>query len=920
MALLSARVKNVLSADTVVLVPPRTTAVPAPERILTLSHVQPVPTFEAKEFVRHLLIGKEVRFSVSYKHPNGKEFGDILTPICDSLTEYLVEKGVVEVKDHGEESDFVDGLRQLAIGAKSGANGPNSRASGAELVPLDDKIIANSVTRPIDTVVERVISGDRLMVRLLVSKRQHVATAVLLAGYKSPRTDAAEGAGPDSAQSQVDAAVASRAKQYVEDKLLIRDHVKVKIIGESQTGVPIVVVEHPSGNNLHEKMVENGYGTVVDWQSTMVGSGEMGKLRRAEAVAREMGRGVHSTGAGASAGASGPNSSTSGPSASTTAGAGARVTTKTLRPGLTFSGTITRILQADTLVIRLPGSSDAVEEVTVQLASVRAPKPSDTTVTSNKAYAQALANTAREFVRAQAIGKTATVYVDGFRPPNADLGLAGRFLISATISGTDLSELVVQNGWAGVIKHSRATSAERALNWDRLVDLEARASQAGKGIHAKDVAKVLTVGTRTVDASENNARARSFLSQFRKRTTGYHVDFVPALNRLKLYNPKEGMKLTLVLGGLANEKTPFGDQAVTWMNGKILQRNVEFEVWDVDKMGGFIGNLYRGRDGTVQGYLVGQGWVATGPRGTSDELERAEAVAKENKKGLWANWSEAGAGASASGANSGTSADAAGASAASTSFLDIETTFIAPDGTIYYHDLAAAAQAQFKAFREEFDAFHRQNPSATAASHDLPYNLTKPPKKGELVSVLLGENGKYYRGKVLGYDKVTGLYEVKHIDYGNVDQVTLSALRALPSFYGLHVTPSFAGACKLKHVTLPPAKAVSYLDEALEVLDELTVERTLVLAVPGGPSSGASAGPVAPALDPPGAILYDAKESLKDSSYTINKKLVEEGYGIVEASTTRDEFYHELVAAQDRAIEGHKGCWEYGRVSYEDED
>ena len=88
--------------------------------------------------------------------------------------------------------------------------------------------------------------------------------------------------------------VAQQAKQFVEDKLLTtKAELTCSIIGESQTGVPIAIINHPSGNNIHEKLLELGYAEVVDWQSTLVGSSTMSVLRKAEQTAKALGKGIY---------------------------------------------------------------------------------------------------------------------------------------------------------------------------------------------------------------------------------------------------------------------------------------------------------------------------------------------------------------------------------------------------------------------------------------------------------------------------------------------------------------------------------------------------------------------------------------------------------------------------------------------------
>ena len=213
----------------------------------------------------------------------------------------------------------------------------------------------------------------------------------------------------------------------------------------------------------------------------------------------------------------------------------------------------------------------------MQLASLRGPRPNDTTVTKNPQQQQALVLMAREFTRTHTIGKNASMYIDGFREANSELNLDSRFLVSLSISGKDLSEILVSSGFATVIKHNKQTSHDRSLNWDKLVELEEKQKRDGKrGVfYSGDISKILTIGTRVVNASESFTKAKTFFSGFSKkgRISGYHVEFVSAANRVRLYNPKEGTKLTLILGGLSNDRnSDSGSEGLDYMNRKVLAK------------------------------------------------------------------------------------------------------------------------------------------------------------------------------------------------------------------------------------------------------------------------------------------------------------------------------------------------------------
>lgn len=79
-----AKVKSVLSADTLVL----TSATGTQERTLSLAYLQSPRlqanekyAFEARELLRTLLLGKQVKFWILYKNASNREFGDVSTPI-----------------------------------------------------------------------------------------------------------------------------------------------------------------------------------------------------------------------------------------------------------------------------------------------------------------------------------------------------------------------------------------------------------------------------------------------------------------------------------------------------------------------------------------------------------------------------------------------------------------------------------------------------------------------------------------------------------------------------------------------------------------------------------------------------------------------------------------------------------------------
>lgn len=899
MTSLGAKIKNVLSGDTVVLVPAKSSQVPVPERVLTLQYVRG-DTYTAKEYLRQLAIGKEIKFRVLFKLPtSGKEFGDISSPVFSSLTAHLLEKGMVKLKDHvrGEteaEEQHLETLKEAQErGRLAGAGVWSADFSDPTVIALGPEISAQSQTQPLTTVVEKVVSGDRVFARLLVDAATHVLLPLILAGVKSPRTD------DEDSTTRI---VAFQAKQYVEDRLLTsKQNVAVRIIGENQAGLPLAIIEHPSGNSIHEKLLENGLAEIVDWQSSLVGAATMSTWRKAEQTAKSLARGLWA--------------SKSRPEAPRTA-VGAGSAASKLQVGASLDVVVSKIINADTFNVRLPNGT----ETTVQLASIRAPRPNDTTVTKNSLHQQALVQMAREFTRTSTIGRTAKLYVDAWRPANPDLGLEARFLVSLNVNG-DLSEKLVTRGLASVIKHNKQTASERSLNWDKLVEIEEEQKKEGKhGIFYKgDIAKILTLGSRVVNASELAAKAKTFFNTFSKKgriSGGYYVEYVVSANRVRLYNPKEGIKLLLILGGLSNDRAlESGSKGLDYLNRKYLQRAVEFEVYDTDKVGGFIGNLYSSDKALkpVQVELLELGLasiheIAILYNKHGAEFEKAEAEAQKNKLGIWQNYDAAAAKSQEE--ELAKSFAELQTKQLTPEFIDIEVVDIDPTGVILFHRKDTATSAKFTRFKVEFNDFNAQNVSASQASVDLPTSLARAPKKGEYVSAKFDENGKFYRARVVSHDRAANVFEVKHVDFGNIDKVQFSALRTLPKQFGVDTIKPFAETCALQNIKLPPTKPNDYLTEAIYVLEELLFDKRLVLSV-------LKLSKIADY----GAIIYDSDKSVKDTSYTINRELISQGFGIVDekAPVYNREYVDDLLKKQKEAKALRVGCWELGDITEEDD-
>ncbi|OWB61759.1 hypothetical protein B5S29_g2662 [[Candida] boidinii] len=878
-----AKVKNVLSGDTLVLTPLNNSK---QERILSLAYIQAPRlssnekySFESRELLRSLLIGKEVKFWVLYKNQSDREFGDISTPLFQSLSEYVLSKGGAKVRDNADEDETYE-LKQAELKAQLNDVGLwNSKSSTSIEVQngnLTQDQIENSQLpdQAYQTIVEKVISGDRLLCRIFLSERLHAVVPILIAGIRCPRT---------SNGSEPSEPFGDEAKEYIESRLLARS-IKLVILGESSNGVAVAKILHPAGN-ISEKIIEDGFADVNDWQSPLIGAAGMSILRRKEKEAKLSGKGMWKS--------STPKSAAAPKSASSS------TTNESIEIGKTLQGTVARIISSDTLVLRL--KSD--KEITVQLTSLRAPRQSD-------AASAIFVPVAREFVRSKIIGKHVKFTIDAIRPKSDNF--EERPLVTVSLLNNTPSELpsinetIVANGYATVIRHRRGDE-DRSPDWDHLIELEQAATKSKKGIFGN-----APKSERIVDASENAARAKPYITTFEHRSKiPAVVEHISSASRFRLNLPKEGVKLTLVLGGLANPKdreSKLMQEALALTNKQFYQRDVFIDVYGGDKVGGFIGNIYlQGQNVPHQVNLVQRGYFELHDRSIdqtkfASRLLEAESQAKESKSGIWVNYDPSLEEANLEDLSISENKKQQEPVKLLKNYYDISITDISKEGLISFH-VENADKLKLKSMMKEFHEFYA-NPIKFK-------KLTKNPKIGDLVSAKFSESGKFYRAKITEIDRLNHKFKVQHIDYGNSEFVSLDNLRELSTEFNLNRLPAQAVTAQLSLISLPPANLEEYLDEAIYFLDDLTIDKQLIACE--------NFKNPAPGIDMD-ITLYDPSKISKDATYSINKELVENGWAIVKKNKFKNfelamkQDLDSLLALEKSAKKSHKGCWEYGDI------
>ncbi|KAK6335863.1 hypothetical protein TWF730_003238 [Orbilia blumenaviensis] len=797
---IAAVVKSVLSGDTLVLVPkgaPQGDA--SKERLLSLAFVtaprlkregdEPF-AFNSREFLRRNLVGREIQFKVLYTVPtSSREYGIAIVPNGPSIVEYAVAEGWVKVRDdagkreeQSEYSDLVEKLKALETKARLEYKGQWSQSDNGQITINNEAPSAPGAFlqqwkgQQIEAVVERVIAGDRVAVRLLLTPKEHQQIVVLVAGIKAPQSKR-----PDAPAEEY----GEESKNFVEARLLQRT-VKVELVGLSPQNQFIGHVIHPKGS-IAEFILVDGLARCFDQHSSMLGAG-MANLRAQEGRAKEKRINMWK---------------------------GLVVKAKT---NTGFDCVVSRVQSADTIWVR----NKAGAERKLSLSSVKAP-PRPAGHTDPKVPSQWQAE-AKEFLRKKLIGKHVQVTIDGKRP--ATEGFEEREMATVLLAGQNVALSLIENGLATVIRHRR-DDEDRSPIWDALLAAEETAIQEGKGLHNPKAPAPKPV----VDASESEQKAKTHLSFLsRQRRIPAVVDYIASGSRFKLLIPKENVRLTFVLSGIraprtarnASEKSePFGPEALEFTSKRAFQRDVEIDVEAIDKANGFIGTMYVNRENLAK-LLVEEGLASVHAysaeqSGHGTELFAAERAAKEARKNLWQNWTP--------------QDDADDTAEASTSVEDTTTTYTKRQD---YRDvvvtnvdetgkmkvqLVGSGTDQLEKMMAEFRNFHLNKSNATP--------LSGPPKVGDIVAAKFSEDGEFYRARVRRVDREAKKADVLYVDYGNSETVPFTSLRPLtqPQFSTTKLKAQAVDAV-LSFCQFPGSDM--YINDAKHYLLEITGNQQLV--------------------------------------------------------------------------------------------
>merc|ERR1719412_2932122 len=810
-------------------------------------------SWEAREYLRKLLVGKSVLCTVSHTIPSsGREYGYVLIGSSDpekaeNVAVKLVSEGLARVRDNCHDPEF-NSAQDAAKAAKKGQWSDEPMTDHIRNVTWEvenpRQLVDRFAGKPIDAIIENVRDGSTVRAFLLPDF-YHVT--LMMSGVRCPNVQNAE-------------EYASEALYFTESRLLQRE---VQIILESVNNKNFVgTIVHPNGN-IAEALLREGLAKCVDWSLAIATEGPE-KYRKAQASAKEskLRQWKHYEGP-------------TGPVIS------AR--------DKEFTGKVVEIVNGDAIMVK----KNKTETKKIFLASIRPPRLGEGVqkpTPFRPLYDIPFMFEAREFLRKKLIGQNVHVIVDYINASSSDefgYTYPEKCCATVTIGGVNVAEAIVSKGLAEVVKH-RQDDDNRSSHYDELLGAQEKAKKSSKGIHStKNVPN-----RRIADLAGDVGKSKQFLP-FLQRAGRMQavVEFVASGSRFRVYIPRETCVVTFLLAGITcprasrtmpgdyTEGEPYGDEALAFVKDMIMQREVEIEVEQIDKGGNFIGWCFV--DNTnISVALVEDGYACSHVTAERSNYGRLIAVSEENakkrKEKRWANYVE-----EAKNDDEEKEDDKKDEQERKVKYETVVITEVTDEAHVYaqHVDEGPKLVGLMKQLREEFS----QNPPLAGAFQ---------PKRGDVCAAKFVDN-EWYRVKV---EKVSGSEAtVLYMDYGNKATIPKSKCGSLPaSFHGL---PAFAKEYALAFMTLAPDE--DYAASGIQALKEDFLDRKVRINCEYKVGT------------------LDYVTVFNDSNDDLGKSLVQDGLMMVDKVRGRRlaKVVNSYVEAQESAKKNHLNIWEYGDIT-----
>jgi staphylococcal nuclease domain-containing protein 1 len=818
----------------------------------------------------------------------------------EHLTRCLLAAGWVKVQiKEGKEDEKLVGERAEYHNIQKEAEAAGRGVHNTGVNPLlavrvidwnpDHEFYNHYRNKAIDAVVEKAIDGSTLRAEVYglpgADPLQHVVVNLRLAGVEAPPTplppgvvqqqNEQKGKGDSKVKAEKPQPFALEAQSFVEQRLLNRD-VKIVLQGFDKSGNFFGSVLYPKGN-ISERLLQEGYAKTVKWSLNLLPSADAERLRKAEQAAQER----HLR----------------------------RWTEKELKNAKNaitqeFQGRVVLASSGERLSI-VPEGSD--QEQKFSLASIRAPR-----LGARGQPDEPYAFEAREYLRKKLVGKVVRVVVEYSRDPLPEAPTQEvQVFASIYLNKENIAEGLVAEGLATVVRHR--PSEDRATAYDQLLLAENNAMKAAVGVHnpvpppsstATDLTRSRGRGDEDSDVKAKVGTRRLFEAVVKEKSHQGIVEYVFSSSRFKVRIPRHNVIVAVFLSGVqtpsAKEETADSPaaRALELAKSKLLQRNVRIEVEGSDKYDNLIANVFLGKENFAITLLTDGLARLVGPPDRNkyyQEMKTTEDQAKAARHGLWKDYVE--------GQELPEGEDDAADLEEDDEKSGNVTVGVGKEILIRVTDITDASNF-FCQFVK--DARIETVSNAMKSFVDDPtgeFTAESLPKAGTNVAGRFSD-GEWYRVRIEGKTAQPNQYRCYFVDYGNREILEISALRALDE--EVAKIPPLAHPCVLSALK-GPGELSDYYELAGRAFSSLVWDKEITAHVD---------------LVDAGRLYVTLKDPA-DPSESINSKLLRAGWARVQQR--RVPFRLQKMAEETlrpleaEAKQAHRGVWEYGGISDDEE-
>lgn len=755
--------------------------------------------FEAREFLRKLLIGKEVEYREDYKLSNNVIAATVyLKDDKESVNLKLVKAGLSEInrKKQLPDTEDVKILQEAENEAKAQGIGrwssePAKIVREQILNELTKETAEKLVNQTLTGIVEHVKDGSsfKIGVFLPLNKPKEQRTiyqlvSLNLSGIKCPSTIDEFG---------------EEAKFFSESRLLNREvTVHVEQV-QAMNFVSLVGTILFNEKNIALFLLREGLARTVDRTIGLV-PGIM-QYREAERFAK------------------------TSKSRMWTNYEPPTPTARSNESKRQFESEVVEIVNSECIIVERKSDKELCK---IWLSSIRGPKADSSKYNANNKirplYDIPLAFDTREFLRKKLIGKSVLVKID-YEQPKTDQ-FPEKTYATVFLGEVNIQVALVLKGFATVTK--RNDDDQKSCAFDELLEAESKAQKSNQGLFAKNI-KAKPIKPIDVSADANRAQLQlDTLSRGAPRDA--IIEYIFSLSKLKCFLRKENLLINFVVSGIQVEKTGKNDENIRIVKRLVHQRDVKLVFERVDKAGNFIGTLKFELDGvgpvSLAYYLVKEGLCKIRDEKDS-QLLGAQSDAQQNKRGIWQNYVEEEPQADEF-ENGKENESENGVEDEKKDFVDVFEAKGLKKGVV-----SIISNDALTVYLQKVEHGLALDELIANLREDLANNPPLPgayrPKPGDTCAAIFSEDGLWYRARVDKVNVSEKTVDVSYIDYGNKAVVKLAnEVAALPnSSYGVTALPAVAQLYGLGYVYLPRNDQDAVEDARAEL--ELRLNKELLI-------------------------------------------------------------------------------------------